>query len=120
MLVISLERKSWVQLYSFGINIRLHFYTTEKMGISMYHTLVFSLVTVFAVLPAAKTQTNLTLAVFISAITDGLNSGEFSGNLNGRPFQIAVDLAVEAVNNHPEILNGYNLQAVYVDSQVTN
>ena len=68
--------------------------------------------------PGVRAQTNLTLAVFISAITDGLNTGEFTSDLDGRPFKAAVDIAMEAINNHSGILDGYLLQPQYVDSQV--
>lgn len=67
---------------------------------------------------------NLTITVFISGITNETSPQQsqkevvFVSDLDGRQFQAAVDLAVEAVNNCSDILNGYNLQVQYVDSQV--
>lgn len=89
----------------------------------MQHSLIHYVIStlgllLLASLPGARAQTNLTLAVFISAITDGLNTGQFTSDLDGRPFQVAVDIAMEAINNHSVILDGYLLQPQYVDSQV--
>lgn len=62
---------------------------------------------------------NLTLAVFISGIT--LNgTGGFTGNLDGRVFQAAVELAVDIINEEESnLLPGYHLNHVFNDSRVS-
>lgn len=70
--------------------------------------------------------TNITFTVFISGLSSANSTDQdqdrvvFVNDLDGRQFQAAVDLAIEAINNHSQILNGYNLQVDYVDSQVDN
>ena len=59
----------------------------------------------------------LTLAAFLSGITDGAGD-DFTGELDGRPFQVAVELAVEQVNTSSDILPSYSLRYDYQDSQV--
>ncbi len=68
-------------------------------------------------------RTNITITVFISGLSTNATDQDqdrvvFVSDLDGRQFQAAVDLAIEAVNNHSNILDGYNLQVDYVDSQV--
>lgn len=83
-----------------------------------------TLLVLCACLALAQGQlTNITITVFISGLsTNTTDQGQdkvvFVRDLDGRQFQAAVDLAVEAVNNHSQILEGYNLQVEYVDSQV--
>ena len=83
------------------------------MQIGLFSTLLLVSSYVFL----AETQlVNLTISVFISGINE--RAGVFIGDLDGRQFQAAVDVAVEAVNNHTDLLSGYNLQVQYVDSEV--
>ena len=73
-------------------------------------------VAVFAFSLCVVQSTNLTLAVFISAIdTIATFSG---GNQSGRPLLEAVDLAVELINNDSSILPGYTIDYKLTDSQV--
>ncbi len=85
-----------------------------------------TLLVLCACLALAQGQlTNITITVFISGLSSNTTDMDqdqdrvvFVRDLDGRQFQAAVDLAVEAVNNHSRILEGYNLQVEYVDSQV--
>lgn len=65
----------------------------------------------------SSSSSSLSLAVFISAIN---STGSIIGGSDvGRPFVVAVDLAVELINQDPDMLPGYTLEARYSDSQVS-
>lgn len=82
-----------------------------------YH-FVFLLVYMLYAPPAVISQQELTLAVFISGITEG--TGGFTGNLDGRVFKAAVELAVEIINeNSTDLLPGYQLNHAFNDSRVS-
>lgn len=57
----------------------------------------------------------LTVSVFISGITE--EASGFTGELDGRPFQAATELARELINNNPDVLPGYELQLDYTDAK---
>ena len=59
----------------------------------------------------------LTVSVFISGITE--EASGFTGELDGRPFQAATELARELINNDPDVLPGYELQLDYTDAKVS-
>lgn len=90
-----------------------------------YSSTLLLLLVLWACLILARGQrTNITITVFISELSanttelDDQDDVIFVSDLDGRQFQAAVDLAVEAINNHSQILDGYNLQVDYVDSHV--
>ena len=59
----------------------------------------------------------LTVSVFISGITE--EASGFTGELDGRPFMAATELAKELINNNPDLLPGYELQLDYTDAKVS-
>ena len=71
-----------------------------------------------ALRPGGCQSGELTLAVFASGLSDAQDG--FTGNLDGRPFMAAVDMALEMVNNNSEILPGYNLTSLIKDSRVSH
>ena len=60
----------------------------------------------------------LTVSVFISGITE--EASGFTGEVDGRPFQAATELARELINNDPTLLPGYELQLDYTDAKVSS
>ena len=59
----------------------------------------------------------LTVSVFISGITE--ETSGFTGELDGRPFQAATELAKDLINRNPDLLPGYELQLDYTDAKVS-
>ena len=65
----------------------------------------------------AAAREPLTVSVFISGITE--EASGFTGELDGRPFQAATELAKELINNNLDLLPGYELQLDYTDAKVS-
>ena len=65
----------------------------------------------------AAAREPLTVSVFISGITD--EASGFTGELDGRPFQAATELAKERINSNPVLLPRYELQLAYTDAKVS-
>ena len=59
----------------------------------------------------------LTLAVFVSGLSEAQDG--YTGDLDGRPFEAAVNMAVEMVNDNSLILPGYTLTSLIKDSRVS-
>ena len=66
---------------------------------------------------AAAADEVLTVSVFISGITE--EASGFTGELDGRPFQAATEIARELVNSNSDLLPGYELQLAYTDAKVS-
>ena len=63
---------------------------------------------------------NITIAVFISGITETEEASGFTGDLDGRPFRAAVELAKDLVNDNATLLPGYRLEVAYTDAKVSS
>ena len=62
---------------------------------------------------------NITIAVFISGITETEEASGFTGAVDGRPFRAAVELAKDLVNDNRSLLPGYRLEVAYTDAKVS-
>ena len=99
-----MEKRNWLSKASL-----------TKHGYCYY--LVLLLVYVLHAPPVVHSERELTLAVFISGITNG--TGQFTGNLDGRVFKAAVEMAVDIINqNSTDLLQGYQLNHAFNDSRV--
>lgn len=72
-----------------------------------------------ALRPGGCNGRELTLAVFVSGRVSGVSEAQdgYTGDLDGRPFRAAVNMAVEMVNNDSAILPGYTLARLIKDSR---
>lgn len=82
----------------------------------MKPSLLLHLLTVSLVINIARSQQELTLAVFLSGIMEATD--DFTGNLDGSSFQAAVELAVELINNRADLLPEHQLNCTFTESQV--
>lgn len=75
-----------------------------------------------ALRPGGCNGRELTLAVFVSGRVSGVSEAQdgYTGDLDGRPFRAAVNMAVEMVNNDSAILPGYTLARLIKDSRVSS
>lgn len=62
---------------------------------------------------------NITVAVFISGITETEEASGFTGVVDGRPFKAAVELAKDLINANSSLLPGYRLELAYTDAKVS-
>ncbi len=84
---------------------------------SIVHWLVVCCLLVSSSLCVTAASEPLTVSVFISGITE--EASGFTGEVDGRPFQAATELAREMINNDPDLLPGYELQLDYTDAKVS-
>ena len=85
----------------------------------MVHLLLvwFMLLSPGVLTEAAANSEPLTVSVFISGITE--EASGFTGELDGRPFEAAAEIAKDLINSNPDLLPGYELQLDYTDARVS-
>ena len=79
--------------------------------------MLLSLLLFFSSSQQTAAQEVITVSVFISGITEGTSG--FTGDLDGRPFKAAVELARDLIYNDTSLLPGYQLELAFTDAKVS-